>query len=245
MLLEMRIMRNPFRQITTTAYRSMNTSLFQAFRAGILTLLFVLLCSGCAMIKERYGEHCKFRAYTKTILEDFITTRYVPGSPVRMAVIPFSVQANLAGTSTERPGMGNQLAWMIQAEMLRSGIVPIVEVFNRQDWPRKKEEFFTGNFEAINMARDAGYDLLMVGFVNPVSDIEYLSAEVKIIEVESGTTIWYGSVGAMTWQQDMHKTASYVSLEDRRPDMTYTTELMTRLSRCIVEEATSDRIAPE
>ena len=238
-------MRIPFQHIIPNTYRPNRVALYHFARVGLLTFLVSVLCTGCAMIKERYGERCNFHAYTKTILEDYISSRYLPGSPVRMAIIPFSVPANLTGFNDDRPSFGNRLAWMLQSEMLSTGIVPIVEVMNREDWPSKKAEFFTGNFVAIDMARDAGYDLAMVGFLNPISDLERISAEVKIIDVESGVTVWYGSVTAITWQQDMQKSAAYVGLEARKPNLIYSKEIFTRLARCIAEEATSDRVIPE
>ena len=212
----------------------------------VLTLLLGFSATGCAYIHGRYGEHCNSRAYTKTILTDYINSRYVSGSPVRMAIIPFSVPANLAYRDQERPGLGNQLAWSVQAEMLRSGAVPIVEVLNRMDWPGKKEEFYTGNFGAIEMARDAGYDLALVGNVEPVRSTADLIASVKILDVESGVTVWYGDVHAMTWREDADTVEDWAMLIDRQPNRLYFNVLTDKLAKCIVHEATrEDLVVPE
>lgn len=228
---------------TTSALRS---SILAPLRAIMLTLVVGVLASGCAAIHERYGEHCKSRAYTKGILSDYLSTRYVSGSPVRMAVIPFSVPANISYYNSERPGFGNQMAWMVQAEMLRTGIVPIVEVLNRPDWPGKKEEFFTGNFGSIEMARDAGYDLALVGNVEPVKSLESISASIKIIDVESGVTVWYGLVTSTTWQKDMDRFQSLIMLDDRRPDLIYSNAIFSNLAKCIAGEAVrEDEVMPQ
>ncbi len=245
MLREMLMEKIPFLQRTTASYSSGNPD-NGSFRAIILTLLLSFSATGCAFIHERIGEHCKSRAYTKTILADYITTRYVSGSPVRMAVIPFSVPANISYRDTERPGWGSMLAWSVQAEMLRTGIVPIVEVLNREDWPGKKEEFHTGNFGAIEMARDAGYDLVLVGYISPPRSQERITASVKIIDVDSGITVWYGDVQAVTWEKDMDWVSSTLMIDDRTPSRKYSNAMFDELSRCIAAEASrEDIVVPE
>ena len=237
--------RIPFQIIKAASYAACRNHA-GPFRAIILTLFLGISATGCAFIHDRYGEHCNSRAYTKTILADYITSRYVSGSPVRMAVIPFSVPANISYRDTERPGAGNTLAWTIQAELLRTGILPIVEILNRKDWPGKNEEFFTGNHGAIEMARDAGYDLAMVGHLDPIKSLERLSASVKIIDVESGVTVWYGQVTATTWRQDMDYTSSALMVTQRDPARHYTAEIFEELGRCIVSEAVrEDVVMPE
>src|SRR4051812_36516187 len=128
----------------------------------ILTALAGFCLCSCSFLYNRYAESCNSHAYLQRGLYAYINSRYHYNSPVRMAIIPFSVPANISADNSERPGLGNELAWKIHAQLLATGQIPIVEVLNRQDWPNKKEEFFTGNFGAIAMAREAGYDLLMV-----------------------------------------------------------------------------------
>lgn len=223
-----------------------NSRFFISSRAIILTLLFCFSATGCAFIQKRYGEHCNSRAYTQIILADYIRARYVSGSQVRMAVIPFSVPANISYRNIELPGLGNEMAWMVKAEMLRSGIVPIVEVLNRQDWPGKKEEFFTGNFGAIEMARDAGYDLALIGFIDPINSLESASASVKIIDVESGVTIWYGQVRAYTLRNDGNYVAGQLMLDKYDPSRIYSKAVFSKLAACIVEQATQEEeLIPE
>jgi len=186
------------------------------------------------------GEYCKTRAYVWTDAESFITTRFPRHSPVRLAIIPFVTPANLAARDNELPGLGNQFAWSVQRDLISAEIFPIVEVLNRQDWPGKKEEFFTGNFGSLNYARDAGYDLVMVGYLEPQDRIDTIVVHTKLIDVESGITLWYGTNTTYTIRPDLLEVSSTFGFTDRRPDLMYTNPLMQEASRCIAWSVLND-----
>ncbi|NLF25173.1 MAG: hypothetical protein GX589_05880 [Deltaproteobacteria bacterium] len=164
-----------------------------------MTLLLVLALSGCVYgryVESLYQDPCNSRAYIQLVVEDYLNKRFPLKSPVRMAIIPFSVPANLASSGNESPGLGNELAWKIHAYLLETGSIPMLEVFNRVDWPGKKDEFFTGNYGALALAREAGYDLVMVGYLDQVATPARMSVQTKLIEVESGITVYYGKTSA-------------------------------------------------
>ena len=209
-------------------------------RVIILTLL--PLVAGCAYIERHYGESCNTRAYVASDVDTFLRSRFLKNSPVRVAVIPFTVPANLAAYSNEFPGIGNELAWKVQAEFLQKQAFPIVEVLNRQDWPGKKEEFFTGNFGALTHAMDAGYDLALVGLVESGDRLDTLVVDTKLIEVESGITLWYGRTRVVTDRKDMEAVSSFLFLTDNRPDLMYYDALIDKASRCIVTEIMAESV---
>ena len=199
----------------------------------VILLTLTLMLPGCAFLNRHVGESCKTRAHVRTDFEGYINQRFNPQSPVRMAIIPFASQANLAGRDNELPGLGNQLAWAVQRELLATEVFPIVEVFNRQDWPGKKEDFFAGDFGAINYARDAKYDLVMVGYLEPLSRIDTWIIHTKVIDVDAGVTLWFGTTTAWTQRADMLEVSSTFGLTDRRPDLLHTTPLIDEAARCI------------
>ncbi len=201
-----------------------------------LTLLLLSLAAGCSLTRHYVMDPCNSRAYVRTVIPDYLSTRFQTNAPVRVAVVPFSVPANVAGINNEVPGLGNELAWKVHERFVDSNVFPIVEVFNRQDWPRKKEEFHTGNFGAIASARDAGYDLVFVGNVDPIRSLDELSATTKLIETESGTTIWFGKTTARSDARAMNQTLSSYYLADRVPSTLDLPGLEEDLSRCIVRE---------
>ena len=82
-----------------------------------------------------------------------------------MAIIPFDVPEGFAQPGNESAHFGRQLASLMVQQFQASGEVKIVELFNQAHWPGKREEFFTGNHRALQLAADAGYDLVMVGYM--------------------------------------------------------------------------------
>jgi len=174
------------------------------------------------------------------VLKDYLDHRFHSHSQVRMAVIPFSVPANLTANDINQPGAGNEIAWRIQALMLGDGTVPLVEVFNRQDWPAKKEEFFTGNFGAIEMARQAGYDLVLVGYIEPMKSLDSLMLHTKLIEVESGVTVWYGSTETWSRRPEFASIADEIFVRNEKPSDTHIAALLEKAARCTVKFITAD-----
>ena len=217
------------------------------FRTCVKTLTLVsilLINSGCVFINSRYGESCKTHAHVRVALADYLNRRYHSNSPVRLAVIPFSAPANLTAYNVERPGIGNQLAWRLQALFLADGSVPLVEILNRQDWPGKKEEFFTGNFGAIQAARQAGYDLVLLGLIEPPSGGDTLLVHSKLIEPESGVTLWYGTIESWTRRPEMASLLNTIYLQDKDPSQTYLKDLVEKSARCTVKAITNEEMVP-
>jgi hypothetical protein len=138
------------------------------------------------------------------------------------------------------PGLGNRLSWGVHRYLLATETFPIIEILNREDWPRKREQFFTGNFGALQFARDAGYDMIMVGYLEPLSRLDTWVIHTKIIETASGTTLWYGTSKVYTTRHDMWEVSSSVGLTDRRPDFYYTDELLESVSECIARDILLD-----
>lgn len=203
---------------------------------SVISLTLLTLTSGCAFLGRHLAETCKTRAYVKTDLEGYISQRFTPNSPVRLGIIPFSAAANVAGRGDELPGLGHQIAATMQRELLKTEVFPIAEMLNRQDWPGKKEDFFSGNFAALAYSRDAGYDLMLVGYLDPMERADTYRLHTKLVEVESGTTLWYGTTTAVTNRHDMWEVSSFVGLTDRRPDLLYTGELVDSVARCAAAE---------
>lgn len=213
----------------------MTTFTTPTVRCVIILTLFTLFLSGCALKRrlEVYGlEECKNRAYVQMGLDSYISRRYPTGAPVRMALVPFSVPANLASRGQEMPGVGNQLTWQIQQQLLSQGVAPIIEVFNRMDWPGKKEEFHAGNYTALQLARDAGYDLVFIGFLQPPRTSRELTAEAKIIEVETGITVWYGEATAMNTDPDFQRSGP-AWWSTRTPALMEWNTLVDKLAYCM------------
>lgn len=119
--------------------------------------------------------------------------------------------------------------------MLQSHEIPIVEVLNRHDWPGKRDEFFTGNFGAIQTAREAGYDMVLTGIVDPIKSSGRLQASSKVIDTASGVTVWFGQSSVTATKDFMHTLALESGLEGRAPSDTGFNSMVEELSRCVVK----------
>ncbi|NDC38842.1 MAG: hypothetical protein EBZ48_12460 [Proteobacteria bacterium] len=209
------------------------------FLTRLLALTLLCNATGCAVVARHYAEPCKSRAFIGANLADYISSRFDRKAPVRLAIVPYSVPANLSFANAEHPGLGTEMAWRIQSELLPTGLVPIVEVFNRQDWPAKKDEFFSGNFNALQMARDAGYDLVMVGSIQPQRSMDSFTARTKVIEVDSGTTVFYGESTVTTNRPSWEEARASVWLDKVTPNQLYIPDMLHELGRCIVRSVKS------
>lgn len=231
----------PFLNSTPYPWRS---NLFARVRVILMTLVSVVSLTSCAYLKNRTMEQCKTHAYVETVIEDYVSRRYDSNAPVRLGIIPFVVPANLTQKPFQYRGMGNELAFQIHAHFLNRGTIPIVEVLNREDWPGKKDEFYTGNFGALSQARESGYDLILVGMIDGYNPYAEVTASTKLIEVESGVTLWYGKTTAFTERKDFERASDYLNIEDRRPSRSYGEALTAKLTECIAGEILSRHRQP-
>lgn len=211
------------------------TSFLRHFFRGVTVLTLAVGLTRCTYIQRHYVDPCNSRAYVGNDLAMYLNKRYHSNAPVRVGIIPYSVPANLSPSGgPDLPSFGSTLAWKLHQELISSGDIPVVEVFNRQDWPGKKEEFFTGNFGAISLGREAGYDLVMVGYVEPVRSIDSLSSYTKLIDVESGVTVYYGKNTATTYRPEMAGTLDSLWLKSKDPSESYLGNMTESLARCII-----------
>ncbi len=109
-----------------------------------------------------------------------------------MAIIPFDAQENFSPPMNPTLRFGNRLAQGFQQQFLARNENIIAEVFLR-DWPGKRLDFTAGNFQAINYARDAGYDFVVVGFAEDIVNDLKIRVHTKVIDVNDSITVWYGT----------------------------------------------------
>lgn len=207
---------------------------------NVILLTLAVSWTGCALITHHVGETCNTRAYVRTDIGAYIDQRFKGGTTARMAVVPFVTQANFTAQNSELPGISDQLAWGVQRELLAYDTLPIVEVFNRQDWPGKKDDFFTGNFEALSLARNAGYDLVLLGYMERLVRLDRWVIHTKIIDVDSGTTLWYGTSTVVTNQPDLYEVSGTFGLTSQRPDILHIEPMTNAATACIARDIMID-----
>lgn len=150
-----------------------------------------------------------------------------------MAIMPFSVPANLATQDAARPGYDMLAARLLHAELLTANELPVVELLNRAGWPGNRDDFAFGNFEAIRQARDSGYDLLLLGQIAELSTPEAFTAYTKIIDVDSNTTVWSARYDIHSNRKNWQYLGANVAATRRRPDQFAFTPMLEKLAACV------------
>lgn len=110
--------------------------------------------------------------------------------PARLGIMPFDVPENFAQPGNDALHFGKDLASRFQLELSRAGEIQVVELFDQNRWSGKREDFKNGNYGAIIRAHRAGYDFVMVGYLEDIVDDRTLNLNTKIIDTSNFVTIW-------------------------------------------------------
>ena len=214
-------------------------------------ILLLVLVSGsalgsCSVIKLPWlTEGCKRHTYINLVLRDYLKQRFDSQAMARMAIVPFDVPENFAPPGNDSVNYGRELARKFEAQLHQTGLVPIVELFNRDRWPGKRAEFFTGNYGAISLARAAGYDLVLVGYLEELKDDSTMNVYTKIIDTQNQITVWHAETKVTSPARALNKDLSRLSLEKQRPDLFAFPERTVALARCTVEGIEDEEPVPE
>lgn len=197
--------------------------------------------SGCGLVQlPVVTEECKIHTYIEARLEDYLSSQYGTQKVVRMAIMPFDVPETFAPPGNDSVHYGRELARKFQAELARTGKVTIVELFNRDRWPGKRAEFFVDNSGAIELARNAGYDLVVVGYMEELKDDSSINLYTKIIDTANRVSLWNAKTEARTNARQARNALARLRLDKDRPelfDFPVKTEL---LAHCTVQRITAD-----
>jgi hypothetical protein len=158
-----------------------------------------------------------------------------------MGVIPFDVPETFARSGPQSRNAGQQLARQVVQKLTASGAVPIVELFDRDNWPGKRAEFYSGNYGAIEQARGAGYDLVMVGYLEEPSNSETLSLATKIIDTQNQTTVWFGRANANSNARELNKFYHRTRVARQRDEFFAFPERFDEATSCTVNYVTAER----
>jgi len=205
----------------------------------VILLTLVSLLSSCSFLGAQVGEWCNTRAWISTDLESYVYQHFKGGQQARVGVIPFITQANLTDRYDGFRGFGSQLAFEVQQQLLATEVFPIVQMLAQEDWPGRKQEFFSGNYGSLDFAKAAGINFIVIGYVDWPARLDKWVIHSKLIDVQTGTTLWYGTSTVTTNRPDMMEVSSTLGLTDRRPDIINMTEIRNTAAQCIVHDMTT------
>jgi hypothetical protein len=117
-------------------------------------------------------------------------------------------------------------------------------LFDRDRWPGKQNEFFSGNYQAIRQAREAGYDVVVLGYLESPTNASELNLQTKIIDTRNNVTIWYGMSQVSSQSRARLSLASKFGLADDRPEKFYFPERIEYLTFCTVDQMLNGDTVP-
>lgn len=193
----------------------------------------LLMAPGCSLLPtEIIQSPCKTRAFTLESKESARDNTLANQQDSRLGIFAFDVPANLAAAIPDRGDSGVYLAARVQQQLMGGRLIGIVEVVPLYDWPGKREEFLRGNFGALTLGKDAGYDLVLVGAVQPQRRSNELSALIKVIDIRNHVTLEYFE-SSFTEIPTTSMLPNRLRPEEMPPDTTHS--LLDGLSSCIAD----------
>ena len=206
------------------------------FNLVLIFALFGALAGGCSYIPPREQPDCKIQAYIESGVIDFVSTRYRKHLPVRMGVLPFLVPENFAAGMGRKENYALELTRQFQSEIVKTGEISIVELFDFGSWPGRRDDFYSGNYQALQAARMAGYDLLFVGQMEDITNDQDLVMLTKVIDVVNGVTLWHGrTTVASHARKDRRLLSSFEIIKDQ-PELFSFPQRSEELVRCTIND---------
>ena len=150
--------------------------------------------------------------------------------------MPFWVGETFSANMSKEYDLGDDLARSFQRELIRTEEIPIVEIFHKDRSAIQKGDYRDGNYQALMFARAAGYDLLLLGELLPPTDAGTLVVNTKVINVESGVTLWAGQTTYTSYRREQREMLGKTPLFRSRPELFDFAERIKELAECTVHE---------
>ena len=214
-------------------------------RSGGLMLLIVAI-TGCNALKWPVEpEQCKVRTYINYPLRTYISARYGDKNPVRTMILPFVVPESFTGANQDIPNFGKEIAAEFAAQLREAGVLPIVELYNVDRWPGRREDFSTGNFQAINLARNAGFDFLLVGYLEDLKADDTFNVQIKLIDISNNITLNHSLLKATSKDRLWRREIGRSILVQDVPAIYSFPEITDEAARCGVEALLNEESIPQ
>lgn len=194
--------------------------------------IFLISFAACAFIDITDKETCKNHANININLKKYITSRYANKNLIRLGIFPFSVPANFTAKNLDRLDYGTILAQKLQPTLLALGLFSTSELLEYSEWSGKKQEFFSDNLLAIEIGKNIGLDFIVVGYLAPQNHIEKMTLYSKVIDVNSGMTVFYGETVAYNNYLNERKNKADFGLIEYKPSDFKLNEFTDSLMQC-------------
>ena len=173
---------------------------------------------------------------TTTIDKDFrgyLDAHSDNGLQIRVGIAAFNVPKNFSSVAmTVNGGYGIAIAGRFREQFLKNSPSGIFEFFSAEQMTfyETKRDFERSSDKLINFAKEQGFNTLVLGQLNPITNSSELNFTVRIIDLNSRITVWLGetSVTAAAKSKDV---------SDSNQSMFYFSERLNKAAECTVETA--------
>jgi len=159
-------------------------------------------------------------------------------------ILPFVVPENFAQPGADVPNVGRELAVEFAAQFRGAGAIPVVEMYNVDRWPGRREDFATGNYQALQLARNAGFDFLVVGYLEDLKGDDFFNIQVKLIDVSNNITLHHSLLRAYSRDRLWSREFGRSWFVQEHPNNYSFPEIIDESARCGVEAMMSDEQTP-
>ena len=206
---------------------------------SLLPLIGVLLVSsGCSLRKfpsQRSG--CKMRTHINVGLQDYLSSRFHSPKVPRVGILPFLVQETFASSARPDLHQGRMFAQMVKLELVsQADDLGVIEFFDVDIGPDKKEDFERGNYIAIETARRAGYDLVVIGKMAEIRNEHDIEVTIRIIDTANNVTLWHSKNILYSQEREWRRSLANFAVfgVDDRPDLFDLPARTAELAKCSV-----------
>lgn len=180
---------------------------------------------------------CNNQAYINDKAHNFLTPRDSSGEQESIGIFPFDMPESFASNHSWPSELRENLGSTLTRDLLATGQASLIEFNNQAIWLGKRDDFDAGNPQAISLGRAAGYDLILLGFIDqPKGSEDTLAVRYKLIDVRSAVTVYYGI--AVTSIDP-----SWLRILKDKPQKTGEdiSQLLSKVSSCIVSGLTANQ----
>ncbi|MDR2338281.1 MAG: hypothetical protein LBE20_06545 [Deltaproteobacteria bacterium] len=209
-----------------------------------VTLLFLVACSqtkeAAQDIKESlFGSTpdepiiCKTSFQIDKNFINYLQNRANQELLTRVAIVAFNVPENFTSIATARKDYGNYIANRFKEYFLKYSPSGVFELLSTENLTLadRKHDFEYGNYRAISLAKRLGYNTLIAGQLNPITNDSELYLMLKIIDLESEITLWNGEIMV----QDVERNKKNKNILKSNQAVFYFNERITLAAECAVQ----------
>ena len=174
---------------------------------------------------------CSVTTFMDKDFDEYLNGRAERGLPTRVGIMSFNVPKNFSPVAAPiNDGYGAAIATKFREQFLKHSPNGIFEFFSAEQvtFEESKRDFERTNVRLMSFATNKGYDTLVLGQLNNITNSSELNFSVKIIDLGSQITVWSGETIVAT-------TAKSKNVNETNQSLFYFEERISKAAECAVK----------